>query len=172
MTRAQWLALLLGILLVSAPLIRAEEEEYEDNDDDDSDSGSGSGDEKDVVVITQANFEDKVKKSKFALVRHLDSVILRCRCHAAAIRGTGCSGACTIVPCRASAAAAVRACCPTRPRAARPQPSSPPPPCAPHPHPRWSSTRRGAGTARCGGVLCACLGSYDCLSLEAHATMS
>lgn len=70
MSRAQWLALLLGVLLVSAPLIRAEaEEEYEDGDDEEEDAGAAKGDaEKDVVVITKANWEEKVKKSKYALV--------------------------------------------------------------------------------------------------------
>lgn len=67
MKRAQWLALLLGILLVTAPLIRADEEEYDDGDDDDEEAAS-TGEDKDVVVITAANFEEKVKKSKFALV--------------------------------------------------------------------------------------------------------
>lgn len=67
MTRAQWLALLLGVLLLTAPLIRAEEEEYED-DDDDTGGDAKDGDDKDVVVITKDNFDEKIKKSKFALV--------------------------------------------------------------------------------------------------------
>jgi len=67
MTRAQWFALVFGVLLLSAPLIRAEEEEYEDEAEEEADAGSS--DEKDVVVITTANFDEKVKKSKFALVR-------------------------------------------------------------------------------------------------------
>jgi hypothetical protein len=67
MNKLQWLSLLLGLLLVSAPLIRgAEDEDYDDGDDDDkSDTKVESGD---VVVITKANFKDTVGKSKFALV--------------------------------------------------------------------------------------------------------
>jgi hypothetical protein len=68
MNKLQWLALLLGLLLVSAPLIRgAEDEDYDDGDEDDkSESKADAGD---VVVITKSNFKDKVGKSKFALVR-------------------------------------------------------------------------------------------------------
>ncbi|GBF92427.1 hypothetical protein Rsub_04531 [Raphidocelis subcapitata] len=66
MTRAQWLALLFGILLVAAPLVRAEEDEYED--DEEEAASSGSPDEKDVLVVTKDLFDSKVKKSKFALV--------------------------------------------------------------------------------------------------------
>jgi hypothetical protein len=65
MTRAQWFALLFGVLLVSAPLIRAEEDEY----DDDEEEAAGGDSDGDVVVITKDNWEEKVKKSKFALVR-------------------------------------------------------------------------------------------------------
>jgi hypothetical protein len=67
MSHRQWLALMLGLLLVCAPLIRAEEEEYDDDDSDDSKDEKG-GEEKDVVVITKDNFESKIKGSKFALV--------------------------------------------------------------------------------------------------------
>jgi hypothetical protein len=77
MSRRMLLALLFGLLLVTAPLVRAEEEEYDeaddadDDDDDDGDDGDKATkmDEKDVVVITKDNWEDKIKKSKFALVR-------------------------------------------------------------------------------------------------------
>jgi protein disulfide-isomerase A1 len=67
MSHRQWLALMLGLLLVCAPLIRAEEEEYDDDDSDDSKDEKG-GEEKDVVVITKDNFESKIKGSKFALL--------------------------------------------------------------------------------------------------------
>lgn len=78
MTRLQWFALLFGLLLVTAPLIRAEEEEYEDDDDDDSEEeASGDADDKDVLVITKDNFDDKIKGSKFALVRSLALYIRR-----------------------------------------------------------------------------------------------
>lgn len=67
MTKLQWLALLLGLLLVTAPLIRAEDDD-DDDDDDASDDAEAAGSEDAVVVITKANFEDKIKASKFALV--------------------------------------------------------------------------------------------------------
>lgn len=61
----QWLVLVaLGLLLASAPLIRADE--YEE--DDDGDAPTGDPDEKDVVVLTTKNFDTIVGKSKFALV--------------------------------------------------------------------------------------------------------
>ena len=55
MQRAKWAALGLALLLVSVPLIRADEEAEEDD--------------KDVVVITKDNWKDKIEGSKFALVR-------------------------------------------------------------------------------------------------------
>jgi hypothetical protein len=69
MKRAQLLALLFGVLLLSAPLIKAEEEEYDDDSEDEAEPEAGSPDEKDVVVVGKDNWEEKVKKSKFALVR-------------------------------------------------------------------------------------------------------
>eukprot|EP00775_Hariotina_reticulata_P003132 gene3132-3410_t len=63
------LAALLGLLLLSAPFIRADDDEYEDDAADEKEgAAAGSEEEKDVVVITQKNFDDVVKKSKFALV--------------------------------------------------------------------------------------------------------
>lgn len=55
------LALALGLLLVAAPLCRADDEYYEEVED-------GAGEEKDVVVLTTANFDDIVGNAKFALV--------------------------------------------------------------------------------------------------------
>eukprot|EP00879_Flechtneria_rotunda_P002799 GHRR01003008.1.p1 GENE.GHRR01003008.1~~GHRR01003008.1.p1 ORF type:complete len:358 (+),score=133.02 GHRR01003008.1:179-1252(+) len=64
-----FLAALLGLLLVSAPFVRGEEDDYEDDAADDKEEGaSADSEEQDVVVITQKNFDDVVKKSKFALV--------------------------------------------------------------------------------------------------------
>lgn len=69
MNRWQWFALLFGVLLLTAPLIKAEEEDYEDDHDEEGAAAAPAGDdEKDVLVITQDNFDDKVKKGKFALV--------------------------------------------------------------------------------------------------------
>jgi hypothetical protein len=67
------IAALFGLLLLSAPFVRGEEEaEKEDEYEDDSaseDSKGGDDDEKDVVVITTKNWDDTVKKAPFALVR-------------------------------------------------------------------------------------------------------
>ena len=65
LSHKQWLALMLGLILVSAPLIKADEEEYDDDDAEDKEDSKGGDD---VVVITKDNFDDKVKGSKFALV--------------------------------------------------------------------------------------------------------
>jgi protein disulfide-isomerase A1 len=65
MSKWQFFALLLGVLLLTAPLIRAEEDDYEDEGDE---AEKPSDDDPDVVVVTADNFEDKVKKAKFALV--------------------------------------------------------------------------------------------------------
>ena len=67
MNKWQVLALLLGALLLSAPLVRSEEE-YEDDSEEGEVPASGGDDEKDVLVVTEKNFEEKVKGSKFALV--------------------------------------------------------------------------------------------------------
>lgn len=69
MSRAQALALLLGVLLISAPLISADEDYDEDDDDDAAEKPASS--EGDVVNITEDNFEDTVSKKPFALVRPL-----------------------------------------------------------------------------------------------------
>eukprot|EP00798_Chlamydomonas_sp_ICE-L_P027692 gene27692-7334_t len=62
------LLLLLGLLVVSAPYVRADE--YEDDYDEDVPEGAEPADptEKDVVVLTDANFEGIISKSKYALV--------------------------------------------------------------------------------------------------------
>ena len=67
MNKWQILALLLGALLLSAPLVRSEEE-YDEGDDEGDAAAGGADDDKDVVVVTEKNFEEKVKGSKFALV--------------------------------------------------------------------------------------------------------
>ena len=70
------LVLLVGFLVVAAPIARvyaAEAEaadEYGDDDDEaEAPAAPAEDDEKDVVVLTVKNFDDIVKKSKFALVR-------------------------------------------------------------------------------------------------------
>jgi len=74
MTRWQLLALFLGVLLLAAPLsnVQGEEDEYEEDDGDAGEPSKAEDDgepsEKDVVVLTAKNFEDKVMKSEFALV--------------------------------------------------------------------------------------------------------
>ena len=60
MSKFHLLALLMGVLLVTVPFTR-NSALASDDDDDDSDDG-------DVVVLTEKNFDDIVKKSKFALV--------------------------------------------------------------------------------------------------------
>ena len=66
MSKWQFLALLLGVLLLTAPLIKAEEDDYEEEAEGEAEKPSD--DDPDVVVITEANFEETVKKAKFALV--------------------------------------------------------------------------------------------------------
>eukprot|EP01026_Neomeris_dumetosa_P075189 TRINITY_DN789_c0_g1_i1.p2 TRINITY_DN789_c0_g1~~TRINITY_DN789_c0_g1_i1.p2 ORF type:complete len:527 (+),score=124.27 TRINITY_DN789_c0_g1_i1:135-1715(+) len=67
MTRVQLLALLFGILLVFSPhIVSGDDDEYDEDDDDEG--GSGDDSEKDVVVLTDKNFDDVINKSKFALV--------------------------------------------------------------------------------------------------------
>ena len=68
MSRTAILALLLGLMLVAAPLIRAEEADEYDEEAEEGEAPAGDEAEKDVVIITEDNFEEKVKKSKFALV--------------------------------------------------------------------------------------------------------
>lgn len=63
------LAVLFGCLLLSAPLVRSEDDDYEDGDE--ASAPAGDDEEKDVVVVTEKNFEEKVKKTKFALVGEL-----------------------------------------------------------------------------------------------------
>lgn len=53
MTHKLLLCALLGSLLLAAPIARAEDDV----------------DETDVVVLTDANFDEKIKAAKFALVR-------------------------------------------------------------------------------------------------------
>ncbi|GFR44575.1 hypothetical protein Agub_g5850 [Astrephomene gubernaculifera] len=71
MSRWSILALLLGLLLVAAPFskhqLAAASDEYDD-DDEDAPSAPKDDDEKDVVVVTVKNWDDTVKKAKFALV--------------------------------------------------------------------------------------------------------
>lgn len=62
------IAALFGLLLLSAPFVRADDEEYEDDSSDDAEEAKGDDDEKDVKVITQKNWDEIVKGSKFALV--------------------------------------------------------------------------------------------------------
>jgi len=67
MNKWQFLALLLGLLLLSAPLIRSEEDSYEEDEEEGGEDKAGD-DEKDVVVVTEKNFKDTVKGAKFALL--------------------------------------------------------------------------------------------------------
>lgn len=63
------IAALFGLLLLSAPFVRADDEEYEDDSAEGSDDKAAEGDdEKDVKVITTKNWDEIVKGSKFALV--------------------------------------------------------------------------------------------------------
>eukprot|EP00197_Chlamydomonas_leiostraca_P006170 CAMPEP_0202858778 /NCGR_PEP_ID=MMETSP1391-20130828/1156_1 /ASSEMBLY_ACC=CAM_ASM_000867 /TAXON_ID=1034604 /ORGANISM="Chlamydomonas leiostraca, Strain SAG 11-49" /LENGTH=530 /DNA_ID=CAMNT_0049537733 /DNA_START=11 /DNA_END=1603 /DNA_ORIENTATION=+ len=68
MSRSTLIALLLGLLLVAAPIVRAEDDSYDDEDDD-AEAAKPSGDdaEKDVMVLTEKNFDDVIKKHKFVL---------------------------------------------------------------------------------------------------------
>ncbi len=60
------LALLVGLLLISAPLLRAEEDDYDSEEDsEDGSAAEGTSDEKDVVVVTKENWP---LKTKYALV--------------------------------------------------------------------------------------------------------
>jgi hypothetical protein len=71
MKKFQLLALLFGLLLVAAPL-HASADEYGDEDEEGEEAGAAKGgddSEKDVVVVTTKNFDDLLKKHKFALVR-------------------------------------------------------------------------------------------------------
>lgn len=57
---------LCAVLLLSASFLHARADEY---DDDDEEGGAAKDDdEKDVVVLTTKNFDEIVKKSKYALV--------------------------------------------------------------------------------------------------------
>ena len=63
------IAALFGLILLSAPFVRAEEEEYEDDSAEDTEEKKADGDDdKDVKVLTQKNWDEVVKGSKFALV--------------------------------------------------------------------------------------------------------
>jgi hypothetical protein len=125
-------ALGLALLLVSVPLIRADEEE-------------GGEDDKDVVVITKDNWDDKIKKSKFALVgRDADRAAARAGGRAGRAAAGGANArAHALARCRRVAAANRRRAAAAHPVRRRAQPLSPPPPS------RSSSTPPGAATARC-----------------------
>ncbi len=71
MSRYQLLALLFGLLLVSAPFVRADDE-YEGDEGEDEEGAPPSSDEKDVVVLTTKNFKDLIKKHKYVLVSAKD----------------------------------------------------------------------------------------------------
>lgn len=63
------IAALFGLILLSAPFVRAEDEEYEDDSAEDTEEKKAEGDDdKDVKVLTQKNWDELVKGSKFALV--------------------------------------------------------------------------------------------------------
>lgn len=85
MSRLQLLALVFGCLLLAAPLCRAaDEEEYDDELDEEEEAGEGeekegAADEKDVVVLTDDNFDDKLKDVEFALVRQKNSHVSQYR---------------------------------------------------------------------------------------------
>lgn len=76
----QLLALLLGCLLLAAPLTRVhcaedaedDEDEYEEPDEDTGETAKADDvddSEKDVVILTSKNFDNIVMKAEFALVR-------------------------------------------------------------------------------------------------------
>lgn len=136
LSRKALLAILLGLLLVSAPLIKADEEEYDDDDAEEADDKGGE--EKDVVVITKDNFADKIKGSKFALVSTFAWGALLLRVPGAI--GPRCARR-RAPPLAAAAARGVPLAAPLEARLI-------PPPCAPAPR-SSSSTRPGAATARC-----------------------
>ena len=66
MSRRAALLALLGLLLVAAPMASLADEDYDE--DEDEKAKGGEDEEKDVVVATQKNWDDVIKKSKFALV--------------------------------------------------------------------------------------------------------
>ncbi|GIL79329.1 hypothetical protein Vretimale_16524 [Volvox reticuliferus] len=68
MSRWSLLALLLGLLLVAAPFSKHRLAWADEYDDDDDEAAPADDDEKDVVVLTTSNFDDIIKKSKYALV--------------------------------------------------------------------------------------------------------
>ena len=72
MTTRQVLFLVLGLALLAAPVARAEEEydeEYYDEGEEDYDPAEdGDASEADVVVLTDANFDDIVGSHKYVLV--------------------------------------------------------------------------------------------------------
>ncbi|KAG2446641.1 hypothetical protein HYH02_008213 [Chlamydomonas schloesseri] len=73
MSKWNLLALTLGLLLVAAPFTKhqfayATDAEYEDDEDDDDAPAAPKDDDVDVVVVTSKNWDETVKKSKFALV--------------------------------------------------------------------------------------------------------
>ncbi|EFJ41881.1 protein disulfide isomerase 1 [Volvox carteri f. nagariensis] len=68
MPRWSLLALLFGLLLVAAPFSKHQLAWASDEYDEDDDDEAPADDDKDVVVVTTKNFDDVVKKSKFALV--------------------------------------------------------------------------------------------------------
>lgn len=67
MSRSQLLALLFGLLLVASPVIRGEDE-YEDDGEEEAAAPSGDDAEKDVLVLTEKNFDETLKKYKYVLV--------------------------------------------------------------------------------------------------------
>ena len=71
MSKFHLLALLMGVLLVSAPFTSTFASE--DAEDDDEEAG-------DVVVLTTENFDEIVSKSKFALVRFYCGDLVTSRC--------------------------------------------------------------------------------------------
>jgi protein disulfide-isomerase A1 len=71
MSKWNFLALTLGLLLVAAPFTKhqfALADEYDDDDDEDDAPAAPKDDDVDVVVVTTKNWDETVKKSKFALV--------------------------------------------------------------------------------------------------------
>lgn len=78
------LALFLIGLLIAASLqpVLSEEDEYDEEDESETPKGKEAGKEPaeekdDVVVLTDANFDETLKKHKFALVSHRKRNLLR-----------------------------------------------------------------------------------------------
>ena len=73
------LCLFLGLLLAAPRVIRAletgeeaevalDEDTYGEDEDGEGQGEPGEADDKDVVVLTDKNFDDQIAKTKFALV--------------------------------------------------------------------------------------------------------